>query len=172
MTALVEETVPAYADPAEAAPAAWAWSVAQWVGLLLAVGGLVDLALVWLPAHWTTPDWTFGAVAESAEMLSLPTLGVAAFVGAALARGRRALLRASGVLLLVVALLLIASYVVFLLNVPPAFKALKGQDPVAILSLRRIVARTSVTMTLLGPGLFTVGVSALRAAAARRPGTG
>jgi hypothetical protein len=147
-----------------------AWGVAGWIGLVLAIGGALDLALVWFPPHWSTPDWRFGAVAESAALLPWPTLGVAALAGAALAGGRKRALRAVGGLLVVVGLLLVAGYGLFVLDARPLLLAVRGDDPIAALSLRRIVAKTTATMVLLGPGLFTVGVTTLRAGFARRPG--
>lgn len=149
---------------------AWAWSLLGWIGLLLLGLGLVDGALYWLPAHWSSPDWLFDAVSATAAALPLPTLGIAALLGAALARRRLGQLRLLGALLMLLALALVAAYIAFLHTLPPTERAIRGAGAIAAAATARIVARTGVMVVLFTPACFVASLVALNASrGARRP---
>jgi hypothetical protein len=122
-----------------------AWAAIGWFGLLLAIVGFGDLALLWFPFRLGNPEWEFGTIAATLAGLPLPTMGMAFLLAAGLGLGRRWLIRATSWSLLVLALLILAAYVVFLTNVP---MALKGTPEAIALGVKRAVVKT----TLLGLG--------------------
>src|SRR5687767_13435790 len=103
---------------------AWRWI--GWFGLALTTAGLADLALTWIPVQLGTPEWEFGTIASSFSGLPLVTIGFAALLGSALARGMRWQMTGLGVLLLALAIALIAALALFILVIPVALGAVQG----------------------------------------------
>ncbi len=136
-----------------------AWRVLPGLGLLLAVVGVVDVALYAYPPAFGSPEWEFGTVASMVSSLPLPTIGFAALLAWALARGGRAGRSVVGITLLAAALLVAAAYVLFLLNVPLALRSANG--PQGTLLVRAII-RTSVMAVGFGLGYLVSGIVLIR----------
>ncbi len=135
------------------------------LGLLLAVIGLVDVALYAYPTAFSSPEWEFGTAAAMVSSLPLPTIGFAALLAWALARGGRASRIVLALCLLLVALAVAGIYTLFVLNVPLALKAASGpQGPVLI----RALVRTTVMAVGFGLGYLVSGISLLRTLSPRK----
>src|SRR5689334_14868275 len=58
-------------------------------GLVLAIVGWTDWALLWVPLRFGVVEWEFGTISQSFDALPLATIGTAALVAAALNGGWR-----------------------------------------------------------------------------------
>src|SRR5215469_18208483 len=100
-----------------------AWQAVAWLGFLLAVVGLGDFVLAFIPSAFHTPEWEFASVAAVFAGLPRPTLGLAALLAAAFARGRRRTVLTLGTLMVVLGALVILLFVIFLTDVPIAMRS-------------------------------------------------
>ncbi len=114
------------AEPIAAAPADRLRSLGPLLlvtGLCLSVVGWLDVALMWIPTRFNTPEWEFGTAGATFNALALGTIGVALLAGAALAFGSRRWLRALAVGCWLVLAFVIGTLVLYLLTAPLAWKA-------------------------------------------------
>src|SRR5437868_13858354 len=72
---------------AEQADSASGWKYLFVVGLAMAVVGLIDVALLFLPARWASLDWEFGTLAGLIDGMPLMSLGVGLMCASAVANG-------------------------------------------------------------------------------------
>jgi len=143
---ILVKTEPRRARAVVAQPAAlWGWL--GWLGLVLALAGLTDLVLLWVPVRMGVPEWEFATVASTASALPLVTIGLAGLLGSAAFRGSRWLLWVVGLVLAVGAVVLAALLLLFLTNVPMAIQATADAARVGIL---KAIAKTVVLALLFG----------------------
>ncbi|HKV70945.1 MAG TPA: hypothetical protein VJN62_06820 [Gemmatimonadales bacterium] len=136
-----------------------AWQALAWLGGLLAVVGLGDFVLAFVP--WGSgPEWEFGTVASVFAGLPLPTLGLAAILGAAYARGRRRTVIGMGVVLLLLAVAVGWMLVTFLTDIPIALKS--GAQAEVMLGLKKAMVKTALLGALFGLAYLVAGIKALR----------
>jgi hypothetical protein len=123
--------------------------------VVLVLAGLGDLALAWYPLGFGRPEWEFTTVAQTFSSLPLVTVGLAALLGSAVARGNKWLTIGVAVFLAVWALLLLVGLGLFLTNVPLAFRAAQG---LALTGVKKAVAKTvwlgAVFLTAYGWAAF------------------
>jgi len=136
---------------------AWRW--VGWFSLVLALAGVGDWVLAWIPMRIGNPEWEFGTVAATMSGLPLMAMGFAGLLASATARGERWQVIVMGWVLLLFALVILAALALFLLDVPLALQAVEGPAYVGIV-------KASIKTSLLG-GLFSVayliaGITALR----------
>jgi len=137
--------------------AAWRW--VGWFSLILALAGLGDWVLTWLPLQFGAMEWEFGTVVSSFSGLPLITMGFAGLLASALARGIRwQVLTLSGVLLLF-AVMIVGAFLVFLLDVPLALRAVQGPAHRGIL---KAVAKTCLLGVLFSGAYLFAGIAAMR----------
>ena len=136
-----------------------AWRALGWFGGLFVAIGLADSGLHWYPLAFASPEWEFSAVSMSFGALPLLSIGFAALLASLLARGVRWGIITTAAVLIVLALLIGAAYVLFLSDVPLALRAATGP---AGLTLKKAIARTSVMGIGFGTAYFVAGVVALR----------
>lgn len=129
------------------------WQLISILGGTYALLGLLDIALTWYPFAFGNPDWEFGTVASTLDGLPVPTLGVALLLGAAVARGSKRAVRIWSTVLIVMAVTVLAIGVVYLLNVPLAFKTV--QEPMIRTGLKKAVSK-AVGQMLLYPVAFGI----------------
>lgn len=135
------------------------WRILGFLGLLLAVVGLVDVLLNLYPPAFDSPEWEFGTVTRMLTSLPLPTVGFAGMAAWAFARGGKKSRIAVAVAAFAVMLLIAGLYLLFLLNVPLAWQATSGPQGSAII---RSIARTSVMGVGFGIGYLAVGIALVR----------
>lgn len=135
------------------------WKAVGWFGVLLAVIGLTDVALYWYPFAFGSPEWEFGTVAAAFSALPLATIGLAAVVGALMVNRARVPMMVTAAALLVLALLIAASFALFLKNMPLALSAVEGPPATA---MYRGIIRTTVKGLGFGSAYLFAGVMLLR----------
>ena len=148
-------------DPTQA----WRWL--GWLSLSLALAGIGDWFLAWLPLHFGSAEWEFGTVVSTFAGLPLITVGLAGLLGSAAARGVRWQVVLVGVTLIAFALWILAASVVFLLDVPVALRAVQGVARVGIL---KAIAKTGLMATLFFTTYLIIGIAALRFASRLKRG--
>jgi len=134
---------------------------AGWLGLVLALAGLADLVLLWVPVQLGSPEWEFATVVSTASALPLVSLGMWMVVGSAAARGTRWLLWMMGPLLATGALVLVLLLVLFLTNVPMALQATSDLARVGIV---KASVKTVALAALFGGAYAVVAAWAFRLA--------
>ena len=146
--------------PASLAPdSATAWRWIGWFGLLLFVAGLGDFVIAWVPMRLGSPEWEFGTVASTLAGLPLATMGLAGLLGSAVARGKRGMTRAVAAVVLVWGAVVLGSYVLFLLDVPVALRAVSGE---ALLGIKKAIVKTTLLAVVFSAGYLVAGLGAIR----------
>lgn len=135
------------------------WKAVGWFGALLAVIGLSDVALYWYPFAFASEEWQFATVAAAFSALPLATIGLAAVVGALLVVQARNTMIVTASFLLVLALLVAASYWMFMTNLPMALQAAEGAQGPAI---HRGIVRTTIKGVGFGSAYLVAAIMMFR----------
>jgi hypothetical protein len=98
------------------------WWVVAVAGLVLGAIGWLDVLLLWIPPHFGRGEWEFGTVSATFDALPLATVGLALALAGAVALGWSLRIQVAGWFAAVVSVLLLAALVLFLLDVPLAWK--------------------------------------------------
>ena len=138
------------------------WRLLSWVSLALAIAGLSDWVLTWIPLRLGSPEWEFGTVVSTFAGLPLTTMGLAGLLASASARGIRWQVLALGWFLLLWTTLILGAFVIFLLDVPVALAAAQGPIRMGVL---KAIVKTALLAVLFSATYLILGVSALRRAA-------
>ena len=117
------------------------WDLLGWIGLVFAAVGGVDLLLTWYPMNFGNPEWEFGTVSAALDGLPVLTLGLGLLMGAGAARGQRWLVRTMAVVLALLAVLIVAAAILYLLNLPIALQSVT--QPVIRTGLKKAIAKTA-----------------------------
>lgn len=136
-----------------------AWRMVGWFGLLLFVAGFGDFILAFVPTAFGSPEWEFGTIASVFAGLPLTTIGLACVLASGLARGKRNLVLATGLLLLLLSLAILVLLVVFLTDVPVAIKTVQGE---VLLGIKKAVMKTVMLGVLFGVAYLYAAFRALR----------
>lgn len=133
-------------DPITVTAPRTAWRLLGQFGVLLAVMGWIDIALHWYPPAFRSPEWELGTVATTFAALPLPTMGLMAALGSAMARAARRNLVVLSVVQVLIVLFLAASLIAFLLDVPLALRAVAapGVPGPAAIEMKRTIVRALV----------------------------
>jgi hypothetical protein len=148
------------ADRRPAAAIVDGWRPLGLFGVLLTVAGLADVLLYWYPLGVGSPEWEFGTAAASISALPLTVIGLAVASAAAVGSGWKTGTTAMGALLLVLALLVGAAYVLFMMNVPFALAA--SQEGPQGPAIFRAIVRTSIMGVGFGAAFLVGGIWLLR----------
>jgi hypothetical protein len=127
------------------------WVVVAWVGLAIAIVGWTDLALLWYPIRFGTPEWEFGTISAHLDGMPLGTLGLALLIVGAIGNGWRRTVRLLAIVCLLVVVGLLAISVIYLLDVP---LALQGTAP----QMKPVIKKA-----MLKAGIFAATYTALYA---------
>ena len=139
--------------------AAFAWRPLGWFGLLFLIVGLADMALVWYPLRPGNPSWEFGAVDLSFSTLPLLTIGLAAALASALARGKRRTAMLYALFSLLLALVCLGGYMLFLSDVP---LALRNSPPELLTGVKKAILRNTVFAVTFTTAYAAVAIAVLR----------
>ena len=126
---------------------------------LLAFVALADFVLAWVPSRFGVPEWEFATIAQTLAGLPLLTIGLAGLLGSTMALGRRRLVVATAVLLLVLGLTVFVALVLFMLDVPLALRASQGPSA---LGVQKAIAKTLLLGLCFGTAYIVSAISALR----------
>jgi hypothetical protein len=135
-----------------------AWSWIGWFSLVLALAGLTDWVLAWIPFRLGSTEWEFATIVSTFAGLPLVTMGFAGLVGSAIARGIRWQLIVTGLVVVAWGIFIVGALLVFVLDVPIALKAVRGP---AHLGVVKATIKTIVLGTLFSIVYFGVGIEAL-----------
>jgi hypothetical protein len=94
-----------------------------WAGLGLALVGWADVIMGMYPYRVGNPDWEFGAISTALDSMPLGAIGLTALTSAALAGGRRVVLRILFVVSALVVAFLIYGLLLYGLSVPVVLNA-------------------------------------------------
>jgi hypothetical protein len=150
--------------PLEQAPD-FGWYLLGWIGLVFALVGGFDLALIWYPMGFGNPDWEFGTVSATLDGLPVVTLGMALLLGVGAARGQRWLVRVMAVVFVAAAVAIVLAAILYATNVPLAIQSMT--DPVIALGLKKAIAKTTVQAVLYPVGFVWIAVITWRHAVKR-----
>jgi hypothetical protein len=135
------------------------WRALGWFGLVLSFVGLVDVLLVFYPARMGDPSWEFGVVDAAVSTMPLLVVGVAAMFGGALGRRKVGLTRAVAIFAILLALGILAGYLIYLTNVPMALRMSPEEVKAGIY---KSIARTTVMSGAFGIGFIVAAFAAFR----------
>jgi hypothetical protein len=121
--------------------------------------GAADVALQWYPIAFRQPEWEFGTVAVTLGSLPLLTLGLAALQASFAERGARVALVVLATVFALIALLIGASYLLFLLDAPVVLKNAPGPAEMAI---KKSIIRTTIMGLGFGAAYATAAVVSFR----------
>jgi hypothetical protein len=127
------------------------WKLLGFVGGVLLISGLLDISIAVYPTMFGNPDWEFGTIGSALNGLTVPMLGLALLLGAAVARGWGPGMRVWAIIAMVLAVMILVAAAIWALNLPLAFRTV--QEPAARLGLKRSVAKT-VAQAILYPVAF------------------
>ena len=116
-----------------------AWVFVLVVGGGLALVGVIDVGLLFTHARWASLDWEFGTVSAMIDGMPLITIGCGAMAAATVARGWHVGRKLLAPVFVLITLGVLASLVVFLLDVPPALKAM---DPLMRPLVMKVILKT------------------------------
>lgn len=142
---------PGAADVTSAAFSDVAWILIAG-GLVLSLSGWVDILLFYYPAQFGQNEWEFGTIAQTFDALPLPMMATVLLALGVRARGgHRIWPRGLAVLCALVALCLVGLLVIFVLDVPIAWKAMTGvpgpaqaqASPAVVSGIKRGIAKVA-----------------------------
>ena len=130
-----------------------AWRFVGWLGIVLLVVGVVDIALRWYPTAFKSTEWEFATTSISIASLPLLSIGATTLLFSFLARAARTGVMIVGVLFTLLALLVIAWLVLFALDVPVALGAITAAGP------RTEIIKNVVRTLVMGGAFFLLYVA-------------
>jgi len=129
------------------------WRVVGWLGLVLLVVGVIDVALRWYPVAFKSPEWEFATTSISIASLPIVSIGAVSLLFSFLQRGARPGVIIIGVLFTLLALLVMVWLIPFGLDVPIALGAISAPGPRT--EILKAIARTLV----MGASFFLLFVA-------------
>ena len=135
------------------------WTVLGRLGVVLAIIGLADFALVFYPGRFGEPTWEFAAVDAAFSSLPVFTIGLALMAGAGLARGFVRRTRAVAVLCVLLAVVIVGLMLLYATNIP---LAIRMSPPEVLPGIYKSIIRTVLMGVVFGAGFVTAGVTAWR----------
>lgn len=146
--------------PRSKAPLNPPWVLVGGLGAALVLVGGLDLALLFYPVRFGNVEWEFASISAGLNGLPVLAMGLVLVVAAALVHGNRFLIRGGAVALAVLGVAILGLLVVYALTVPIALQS--TSDPVALLTIKKSIAKT-VVQGIVYPTMFvTIAVFAWR----------
>ena len=117
------------------------WTVVTVLGAAVAVIGWTDLALLWYPLNFGSPEWEFGTISAHLDGMPLGTLGVVTLSLGVMGRGWRRTTRGLAVIFMAIAAALLGVFAVYWLDVPVA---LRGVAPQLLPTIKIAIVKATV----------------------------
>ena len=140
------------AQPVRGAPEV-VWTILRLAGAALAIVGLFDLGLTWIPLRFGVREWEFGTVTTSLNALPVVTMGLALLLAGAIPAGKRLVARGVAILLLSLAFCIVAAALLYATNLPFIFEA--AREPAIGEGVRKSVLKTGM-QAVLYPTVFVL----------------
>jgi 4-amino-4-deoxy-L-arabinose transferase-like glycosyltransferase len=125
---------------------------------VFAILGFTDVALGWYPLGLGNPEWEFGTISGSLNAMAIPILGLYLALASAIARSDRMAARIIAVIMGVLLAIVISLGVIYLTDIPMAFKAVQSSTFVT-LGIKKAIAKALLLgvgdSTLLALGMVT-----------------
>ena len=121
------------------------------VGLGLALVGILDLTLLWVPSRFGDPEWEFVALTNTFDSLPLPIFGLSLLAAGLVVRARRSGLFALGIFFILLVLVVLAATALFALGAPVSWRGTPPQlRPVMTMLLGKtaILALVYIVLTI------------------------
>ena len=136
------------------------WKLLRILGFAFIVAGGIDLALLWYPSRWGTPEFEFATITQFVAGLPVLTMGLVALGISAAGTGRRWSMVAIAIvaILMVVTLLLFA--LIFATNIP---LALRVSELATKTGIKKAIVRSGVQFAGYGLTYLALGWTLLRA---------
>jgi hypothetical protein len=142
------------------------WAILRLAGFALAVVGLFDLGLTWIPLRFGVREWEFGTVTASLNALPVVTMGLALLLGGAIPVGKRLVARGVAVLLLGLAFCIVAAALLYATNLPFIFEA--AREPALAEGVRKSVLKTGMQVALFPTVYVLLAIHGWRHSGRRR----
>jgi hypothetical protein len=143
------------------------WPVLDWVGLAFLLMGLVDLALAWFPLGFGNPEWEFGTISATLNGLPLLTIGLVSLVVSGAMLGRRWQVRTVASTMLVLAVLLAASAVLYTTVLPIALRQGGAGNPLVLAGLQKAGVKAGALFVIYIALFVRIGIMGFRFSSAR-----
>ncbi len=137
-----------------------AWGLLVPTGLVFALVGAADLALVWYPMGFGSAEWEFGSVTSMLNGLPVLVMGLAFLGMAAVASGRRWAGRGIATVLFLLAVTVVLMAALYATTVPIALKA--APNPMVALGLKKAIAKTTIQAAVYPVLLLWLAISTWR----------
>jgi hypothetical protein len=159
LTRLIKPDESPRRSPAGPVPAQFAWVVLGRFGIVALVVGFFDIALAWYPFGAGNPAWEFGIINLTIWSLPFPTTGLVALLASGTALNSRRRVFTTAGLMLILAIVVIALIVLYVMVIPIA---LKGTPAGAELAVKKSLVKTVVLGSTFATFYLVLAVTALR----------
>ena len=126
---------------------------------MLAIVGMVDVALQWYPVSFRSTEWEFATISTTFATLPLLTLGTTIMLAAFLALGVRSGVMTMAIVFTLLGIGVVACYLLFALDIPIALKFATGP---AGLTIKKAIVRSLVMGACFGVGYLSAAVVSFR----------
>ena len=120
------------------------WYLLGGLGLVFALVGGLDILLAWYPTDFGNSEWKFATVTTTLSSFPLLSMGLVLLTGSAMGRGRKWLMRAMALVLLLVIVALLVCAALYLPQISPALASVK--DATIKMGVQRAVLKTVVQL--------------------------
>ena len=138
-----------------------AWRAILIVGAALTAAGLTDQLVLWLPLDLATPAWGFGTVTTFFDTFPLLGLGLAFWLGAAVALGLRWTTRGLAIVCVLLGLFLWLVAALYVRVFPQIWRL--ATEPAVRVHVEKAAVKTGMQALLYPIILFVLAVRAWRA---------
>jgi hypothetical protein len=137
--------------------------IGRWLAVAMLVSGLGSAAATIFPTKFGDINWEFGTLGELAATSPLPVMGLTAVLVVSLYDRRRWAIGATGVLMLLVAILWLAAAALLVTDSPIILDAAKRAVASQSTSIKLVLVKSLALLGVFSLGLIGAGIGALRA---------
>lgn len=136
------------------------WTLLRILGVVFIIAGGIDLALLWYPSRWGTPEFEFATITQFVAGLPVLTTGVVAVGISAVGRGQRGLQLAVATFALVAVAVLVFLAVVYATDVPLALRVSTLEIKTGI---KKAITRSGIQFVAYGVGYLALAWTLIKA---------
>ena len=125
----------------------WApWVVARNLAIVFLLVGGVDLALIWYPPRFGSPEFEFATISRFADGMPVFSMGMGLLALTGIGGGRRGTTWTAFGLSLTFAVILTVFGLVFVTDVPIALRSV--QEPVVLVGVKKVIVKTLLELVV------------------------